>query len=89
MASEVTGSGSVKRKGSGNPTPKPEFGGCKVPSGGEVSGSGDSGTRTYLVLNMGEGVVSGHLLDDRHEVGDRWVINFHLIGLESDPIIVH
>ena len=56
MASEVTGSGPVKRKGSGNPTLGPESGGRKVPSKVEVSGLGDSGTRTYLVLNMGREV---------------------------------
>ena len=56
MAFEVTGSGLVKHKGSGNPTPEPESGGSKVPSEGEVSGLGDSGTQTYWVFNMGREV---------------------------------
>ena len=54
--SKVTGSGPIKRMGSGNPTLESESGGRKVPSKGEVSGSGDSGTRTYLVFNMGREV---------------------------------
>ena len=37
MVSEVTSSGPVKRKGSGNPTLEPESRGRKVPSEGEVS----------------------------------------------------
>ena len=53
MVSEVTGSGLVKCKGSDNPTLELESRGHKVPSEGEVSGSRDSGTRTYLVFNMG------------------------------------
>ena len=53
MVFEVTGSGLVKHKGSDNPTLEPESRGRTVPSEGEVSGSGDSGTRTYLVFNMG------------------------------------
>ena len=70
MASEVTGSGPVKRKGSVKPTPEPEFGGSKVPSEGEVSGSGDTGIRTYLVLNMGMEVsMAGSLT-----TATKWVI---------------
>ena len=45
--SKVTSSGPVKSKGSGNPTPKPDSGGSKVLSEGEVSGSGDSMARIY------------------------------------------
>ena len=56
MSSEVSGSGPVKHKGSGNPTLEPESGGRKVPYEGEVSGLGDSGAQTYLVFNMGREV---------------------------------
>ena len=68
--SEVTGSGPVRHEGSCNPTPEPESGGSKVPSEREVSGSGDSGTRTYLVLNMGREVsVVGSSM-----IATKWVI---------------
>ena len=55
-ASEATGLGPVRHKGSGNPTLEPASGGRKIPSDGEVSDSGDSETRIYLVFNMGREV---------------------------------
>ena len=88
MASAITSSGPAKREGSSDPATEPEFGRSKVPSEGEVSGSGDLGTQTYLVLNIWGGVVGGRFFDYRHEVGARWVINFPLVGLEPDLIIV-
>ena len=77
MASEVTGSGPVKHKGSDNPTLEPESRGRKVPSKGEVSGLGDSGARTYLVFNMGREVsLAGSLT-----TATKWVIGGLLISL--------
>ena len=50
--SKVTSSGPVRRRGFVESTPEPESGGHNAPSKGEVSGSGDLETRTYLVFGM-------------------------------------
>ena len=61
MASAVISSGPAKREGSCDRAAESESGGSKVPPKGEASGSGDSGTQPYLVLNMegGESSVAG------------------------------